>query len=67
METISAGSQSINHVLASDRRAYVHVADGKASVNGEDLGEGDAMAIEGLGEIELQGIHGAELLIFDLP
>ena len=65
--TYLEAGQRLNHVLASDRRAYVHVADGKASVNGEDLGEGDAMAIEGLGEVELQGIHGAELLIFDLP
>ncbi len=45
----------------------MHAADGKANVNGEALGKGDAMAIEGHDEIQLQGINAAELLIFDIP
>lgn len=48
--------QRLNHLLSSDRRAYGHVAAGKASNNSEALGAGDAMAI-----------NDAALLIFDLP
>ena len=65
--TLLESGQRLSHLLADDRRAYVHVADGKANVNGEALGMGDAMAIEGHGEVQLQGIKDAELLIFDLP
>jgi hypothetical protein len=65
--TLLEAGQRLNHLLASDRRAYVHVAAGKAGINGEALGAGDAMAIEGLSEIRLEGINDAQLLIFDLP
>lgn len=65
--TLLEAGQRLNHLLADDRRAYVHVADGEANVNGEALVSGDAMAIESHSEVQLQGINKAELLIFDLP
>jgi redox-sensitive bicupin YhaK (pirin superfamily) len=65
--TLLKDGQHLSHALANGRRAYVHVADGKANVNGETLGAGDAMAIDSHSKIQLQGINEAELLIFDLP
>ena len=65
--TLLEAGRRLNHLLASDRRAYVHVAAGKAGINGEALGTGDAIAIEGHSEIRLEGINDAQLLIFDLP
>ena len=65
--TLLEDGQRLNHLLASDRKAYVHVAAGSADVNGQVLNAGDAMAIEDHGDIQLLGINGAELLIFDLP
>jgi redox-sensitive bicupin YhaK (pirin superfamily) len=52
--------------LAQGRGAWVHVARGKARVNGEELGEGDGVAIEGVRELRFEGIDGGELLAFDL-
>ena len=65
--TLLEDGQRLNHLLASDRKAYVHVAAGSADVNGQVLNAGDAMAIEDHGEIQLLGIHDSELLIFELP
>ena len=65
--TLLAAGQRLSHLLAGDRRAYVHVAAGSASVNGQTPGAGDALAIGGHGEVRLQGIDDAELLVFDLP
>lgn len=65
--TLLESGQRLSHLLVSDRKAYVHVANGEASVNGEALGSGDAIAIAGDSEIKLEGIDKAELLIFDLP
>ncbi len=63
---LDAGAQ-VSHSLATDRRAYVHVARGSARVNGEVLGGGDGAAIEGAGEVHLDGVDAAEVLLFDLP
>ena len=65
--TLLEDGQRLNHLLASDRKAYVHVAAGSADVNGQVLNAGDAMAMEDHGDIQLLGINDAELLIFDLP
>ena len=59
--------QRLSHLLAGDRKAYIHVAAGMASVNGETFGAGDALAIGGHSEVRLQGMNDAELLVFDLP
>ena len=65
--TLLEDGQRLNHLLASDRKTYVHVAAGSADVNGQVLNAGDAMAMEDHGDIQLLGINDAELLIFDLP
>jgi redox-sensitive bicupin YhaK (pirin superfamily) len=52
--------------LAAGRKGYVHVARGKAVVNGEPLEAGDALKT-GSGAIEIERGERAELLVFDLP
>jgi redox-sensitive bicupin YhaK (pirin superfamily) len=52
--------------LAPGRHAWIHVAKGSLSVNGEILRAGDAAAIDTAGKIELAGQDAAEVLVFDL-
>ena len=59
--------QRVDQEIMTDRRAYVHVARGTARVNDEVLNGGDGLAVENLGEVRMQGIHEAEILLFDLP
>lgn len=65
--TLLDGAQSARHVLASGRKAYVHVARGKLTVNGSPLSAGDALKASGVAEIVLENGEGAEALLFDLP
>jgi redox-sensitive bicupin YhaK (pirin superfamily) len=51
--------------LAAARSAWVHVARGRAEVNGNALAEGDAAAVTGA-DVALAGIDSAEVLVFDL-
>jgi len=57
----------LSHVLAPGRRAYVRMARGRARVNGELLEEGDGASILDTGQVRLDGIGDAEILLFDLP
>ncbi len=52
--------------LAKGRHAWVHVARGKAKVNGKDLAEGDGAALSDEAEVRVEGIDDAEVLVFDL-
>jgi redox-sensitive bicupin YhaK (pirin superfamily) len=52
--------------LAPGRRAYVHVARGKAHVNGSALQAGDALKTDAR-SLEIEQGEGAEVLVFDLP
>ena len=53
--------------LAPGRRAYVHVARGRVTVNGTPLEAGDALKASDVREIVLEKGEGAEVLLFDLP
>ncbi|MGT2492047.1 pirin family protein [Cupriavidus basilensis] len=53
--------------LAPKRRAYVHVARGRVTVNGKALEAGDAAQLEGADAVTLTHGDGAEVLVFDLP
>lgn len=59
--------QTVRHALAAGRKAWLQVARGDVLLNGLDLKEGDGAAIEAEDEIELIGVDGAEILLFDLP
>lgn len=57
----------ITHVLEAGRIAYVHIARGAASINGEQLTGGDAIVLADEPEVALTGLEQAEILLFDLP
>ncbi len=54
------------HTLAAGRRAYVHVARGRLTVNGTPLDAGDALKASNVAEIVLEQGADAEVLLFDL-
>jgi quercetin 2,3-dioxygenase len=59
--------QQLEHNLYSDRHAWVQVARGELSVNGERLQPGDGIALSGEKAVSLRGITPCECLLFDLP
>ena len=60
------GAESARHALAAGRRAYVHVARGGVSVNGEKLNAGDSLEAANVREIVIDRGEQAEVLLFDL-
>lgn len=61
-----ASGQSARHDLAPGRHAWVHVARGRARINGHELGAGDGAALSDEGAVTLDGVDDAEVLVFDL-
>jgi redox-sensitive bicupin YhaK (pirin superfamily) len=61
------GAERAVHKVAPGRRAYVHVARGSISVNGEKLEAGDALKATNIAEVVLERGKEAEVLLFDLP
>jgi quercetin 2,3-dioxygenase len=58
--------QKATHRLAPGRHAWVHVAEGEVTVNGDTLRAGDAVALTDESAVELAGVKRAQALIFDL-
>ncbi len=58
--------QSVRHELKPGRGAYLHVATGAATVNGEKLVAGDGLAIEDEPVVTVTGDKLGEVLLFDL-
>jgi quercetin 2,3-dioxygenase len=52
--------------LDENRGAWVHVARGNVNVNGQTLGDGDGLGLEGQRTITVEGIDDGEVLVFDL-
>lgn len=52
--------------LADGRHAWVHVARGRARVNGRDLAAGDGAALSEEPSVRIEGIDASEVLVFDL-
>ena len=61
------GSESAHHSLSTDRMAYVQVARGAITVNGEALVAGDALMLRDEAAVRLEQGQKAEVLVFDLP
>jgi redox-sensitive bicupin YhaK (pirin superfamily) len=60
--------ETVHLDLDVGRKAWVQVARGSASLNGEPLQAGDGAAIDGERQLELTAMGGAaEVLLFDLP
>ena len=60
-------AETCSHQLNANRAAYVHVARGSVTVNGEILNAGDAAMITDEELITLSSGQNAEILLFDLP
>lgn len=58
--------QKVAHNLGTGRHAWLHVAEGKVSVNGQELDAGDAAAIDTAGLAEVNALDRAQVLLFDL-
>ncbi len=52
--------------LPAGRHAWVQVARGELTLNGEPLGEGDGAAISDVRDLAFAGVDEAEVLVFDL-
>jgi redox-sensitive bicupin YhaK (pirin superfamily) len=52
--------------LPEGRHAWIHVADGRARVNGHALGAGDGVAVSDERHVTIEGVDMAEVLVFDL-
>jgi redox-sensitive bicupin YhaK (pirin superfamily) len=61
------GEESDELMIAPGRRAYVHLARGRLSVNGQTLHAGDAMKLTAEASVNVAQGEGAEVLVFDLP
>lgn len=64
--TLLNAGQSVRHTLRPGRGAWVHVALGSVSLNGERLEAGDGASIETAGELILEGAADSEVLVFDM-
>ncbi len=65
VSVLEAG-QRVEHALGTKRHAWVHVARGSATVNGQTLQAGDGAAITDEAKVEISGAPEAEVLLFDL-
>ena len=64
--TVLAPGETVKHQLKEQRHAYVQVARGSVTLNGQALETGDGAAISEERSIELAGAQDAEVLLFDL-
>lgn len=60
------GTESIEHDLGDHQHAWLQVAAGSLTLNGEPLVQGDGVAIEGGGLVQLEHGVNAEVLMFEL-
>jgi redox-sensitive bicupin YhaK (pirin superfamily) len=61
-----AAGQPVTHALAPGRSAWLQVARGDLTVNGQAVSAGDGVAIGGERSLELRCVDAAEILLFDL-
>jgi len=64
--TLPAGT-TVSHDLGADRRGYLVVSSGRASVNGHVLGPRDGAAITDTETLNITAAEDTELLLADLP
>ena len=58
--------KSVRHELAAGRKGWIHIAQGSALLNGDQLQTGDGVAVEGPASIGLTSPSEAEILLFDM-
>ncbi len=64
--SILASGDVVNYHVKRDRFAWLQIAEGIASLNGEELRAGDGVQISGEEQLEISSHIGAEILLFDL-
>lgn len=64
--TILGAGEKVEYELKPQRYAYVQVARGSVTLNGEKLETGDGAAISEQKKLEIAGVDEAEVLVFDL-
>lgn len=64
--TSLARGETVTHSLKPGRHAWVHVATGAATLNGQALRAGDAAAVEQETTLTLAATESSEVLLFDL-
>ena len=64
--TLLGAGDAVTHSLAVGRGAWVQIARGTAALNGKRLQAGDGVAVEEPGQLRLEGLGDAEVLLFDL-
>ena len=64
--SVMSPGTSLEHRMTEGRRAWLHIAEGAANVNGEWLETGDGLAVEGEPVISIEAADRTELLIFDM-
>ena len=62
-----APGERVEHALAKGRRAWVQLARGTLTLNGELLAAGDGAGVSEEAMLVLQASEDAEVLVFDLP
>jgi len=60
------GAETARHDIAPGRKAYIHMARGAITVNGQRLSAGDALKTDAR-TLDFSAGEGAEVLLFDLP
>jgi hypothetical protein len=58
--------QKLTHTLAPNRHAWLHIAEGEVTLNGQTLKGGDAAALSNETKLELAGAKPSQVLLFDL-
>jgi redox-sensitive bicupin YhaK (pirin superfamily) len=64
--TILGAGETVKYEMKPDRHAYVQVAKGSVTLNGQSMETGDGAAISAEKSLELAGVNDAEVLLFDL-
>ena len=59
-------NQIVTHQLGANRHAWLHIAEGEITLNGQTLSGGDAAAISNESALELRGAKASQVLLFDL-
>lgn len=64
--TVLTSGETVTHALSAGRGAWIQVARGAVTLNGEALKAGDGAAVATQGVLRLEGIDDAEVLVFDM-
>src|SRR5829696_6825499 len=64
--SILPAGQEVEHAMDERRYAWIQVARGSITVNGEDAGQGDGVTVVGESNLKIRAQEPAEVLLFDL-